>query len=408
MLRFSKNSLRIPYALAVHGIPERKRVLRVLDEHRTSMGRETAEFEQRVARAFGKRYGVMVNSGSSANLLALELLNLPPGSEVITPLLTFSTTVAPLIQKGLVPVFVDVEPGSYVINVAQIEKLITRKTRALMIPLLLGNVPDIARLRRIAKRHRLFLIEDSCDTLGARWSGKPTGAYSDITTTSFYGSHIITAGGGGGMIMVNRKEDRDRLLVLRGWGRNSSLFAESENLKKRFSVKLGRIPYDAKFVFGEIGYNFLPIEMSAAFGNAQMERLPQFRKTREQNFKRLYKFFERYEQFFTLPRLDRRARTQWLAFPLTIKKSAPFSRLEICTHLEEHNVQTRPLFTGNVLKQPGFRAITHRIIRGGCPVTDEIMERGFVVGCHHGLTPRHLERLEKLFTAFLSRHDTDR
>ena len=167
MSRLSKKSLRIPYALALHGATERKRVLRVLDEHRTLMGRETAEFEQRVARAFGKRYGVMVNSGSSANLLAFELLDLPPGSEVITPFLTFSTTVAPLVQKGLVPLFVDVEPGSYLIDIAQIEKLITRKTRALMIPLLLGNVPDMARLRRVAKRNRLFLIEDSCDTLGA-------------------------------------------------------------------------------------------------------------------------------------------------------------------------------------------------------------------------------------------------
>ncbi len=408
MPRISKKSLRIPYALAVHGVEERKRVLRVLDEHRTSMGRETAEFEQRVARAFGKRYGVMVNSGSSANLLALELLNLPPGSEVITPLLTFSTTVAPLVQKGLVPVFVDVEPGSYVINVAQIEKLITRKTRALMIPLLLGNVPDMARLRQIAKRHRLFLIEDSCDTLGASWNGKPTGTYSDITTTSFYGSHIITAGGGGGMIMVNRTEDRDRLRVLRGWGRNSSLFADSENIKKRFSSKLGGIPYDAKFIFDEIGYNFAPVEMGSAFGNAQLDKLPHFRKTREQNFKHLYKFFERYEKFFTLPREERRTRTQWLAFPLTIKKSAPFSRLEITTYLECHNVQTRPIFTGNILKQPGFRAITHRIIQGGCPATEEIMKHGFLVGCHHGLTVRHLQGLEKLFTAFLSRYEPDR
>jgi len=407
MSRLSKKSLRIPYALALHGATERKRVLRVLDEHRTLMGRETAEFEQRVARAFGKRYGVMVNSGSSANLLAFELLDLPPGSEVITPFLTFSTTVAPLVQKGLVPLFVDVEPGSYLIDIAQIEKLITRKTRALMIPLLLGNVPDMARLRRVAKRHRLFLIEDSCDTLGASWNGKPTGAYSDITTTSFYGSHIITAGGGGGMIMVNRKEERDRLRVLRGWGRNSSLFADSESIKKRFSSKLGGIPYDAKFIFDEIGYNFAPMEMGSAFGNAQLDKLPRFRKTREQNFKRLCKFFKRHEKFFTLPREDRRVRTQWLAFPLTTKKSAPFSRLEICTYLEEHNVQTRPIFTGNILKQPGFRAIVHRTVRGGCPRAEEIMKRGFLVGCHHGLTPRHLEQLEKLFTTFLSRYGTD-
>ena len=407
MSRISKNSLRIPYALAVHGNEERKRVLAVLDEHRTSIGREIAEFETRVARSFGKDFGIMVNSGSSANLLAFELLKLPPGSEVITPLLTFSTTIAPLVQKGLIPVFADVELGGYQVNVDQIEKLITKKTRALMIPLLLGNVPDMARLRKIAKRHGLYLIEDSCDTLGASWNGKLTGTYSDITTTSFYGSHIITAGGGGGMIMVNSKKDSDRLRVLRGWGRNSSLFAESEDITKRFSTKIGHIPYDAKFIFDEIGYNFMPLEMGAAFGNAQLDKLPRFRKTREQNFKRLHKFFERYEELFVLPVLDRRTSTQWLAFPLMIKKSAPFSRLEICTFLEEHNVQTRPVFTGNILEQPGFRAIKHRIIRGGCPATNEIMERGFLVGCHHGLTSEQIKALEGLFTAFLSQYGID-
>lgn len=407
MSKLLKNSMRIPYALSVHGAEERKRVLGVLDEHRTTMGRETIEFEERVARAFGKKYGVMVNSGSSANLLALELLDLPPGSEVITPLLTFSTTVAPLVQKGLVPVFADVEPGTYLIDVTQIEKLITRKTRALMIPLLLGNIPDMAQIRRIAKRHGLYVIEDSCDTLGGSWGGKPSGTYSDITTTSFYGSHIITAGGGGGMVMANRPEDRDRLRVLRGWGRNSSLFAESEDIKKRFATKLRKIPYDAKFIFDEIGYNFMPVEMSAAFGNAQLDKLPRFRKTREQNFSRLYKFFERYEKFFILPRQDQRVSTQWLAFPLTIKKTAPFSRFEICLYLEQNNVQTRPIFTGNILAQPGFSAINHRIIKGGCPVTDDVMEYGFVVGCHHGLTSPQLQTLEKLFKDFLLQYGTD-
>ena len=195
----SKNSsLRISYASAVHDNLEKQRIIKVLDEHRTIIGKEIREFEKRVAKAFGYKHGVMVNSGSSANLIALELLNLPEGSEVITPLLTFSTTVAPLIQKKLVPVFIDVEEGKYNINVDLIENAITKKTKLLMIPLLIGNVSDLKRLKAIAKKHKLYLIIDSCDTFAATFDGKSTGAYGDIATTSFYGSHIITAGGGGG------------------------------------------------------------------------------------------------------------------------------------------------------------------------------------------------------------------
>ena len=400
MVKNGNSNLRVPYALAVHGNEEKLRVIKVLDEHRTNLGKETIEFEKNVAKAFGKKFGVMVNSGSSANFLAIELLNLPPKSEVITPLLTFSTTVSPLVQHGLIPVFADVDPGKYTVNVDQIEKLITKKTKALMIPLLLGNVPDMGRLKEIAKKHKLFFVEDSCDTLGATFNGKPTGAYSDITITSFFGSHIITAGGNGGMIMVNRADWKDKVNVLRGWGRSSALFAESENIEKRFKTKLGTIPYDAKFLFDEIGYNFLPNEMGSAFGNAQLEKLPKFRKIREYNFRYLINFFKKYEEFFILPKQDKKVSTQWLAFPLTIRASAPFSRLELVKYLEAENIQTRPIFTGNILKHPGFKNISHRIISGGCPVTYEVTERGFVIGCHHGLEEKHVEKIKRVFASF--------
>jgi len=396
--------LRVPYALAVHGDEEKERVIKVLDEHRTNLGKETIEFEKNVAKAFGKKFGVMVNSGSSANFLAIELLNLPRGSEVITPLLTFATTVAPIVQHGLIPVFADVDPGKYTVNVDQIEKLITKKTKALMIPLLLGNVPDMEKLRQIAKKYKLFFVEDSCDTLGATFNGKPTGMFSDITTTSFFGSHIITAGGNGGMIMVNSPKLRDKAKVLRGWGRSSALFAESENIKERFKAKLGKIPYDAKFLFDKIGYNFLPNEMGSAFGNAQLKKLPKFKKNRERNFKYLLNFFQKYEKFFILPKQDKKVTTQWLAFPLTIKKTAPFSRIELVKYLEKENIQTRPIFTGNILKHPGFKNIKYRIIKGGCPATDEVTRGGFVIGCHHGLEKKHLERIREVFKNFLKKY----
>lgn len=398
------SSLRVPYALAVHGEEEKQRVIAVLDEHKTNTGKETYEFEERSTKYFGKKYAVMVNSGSSANLLAFELLNLPDGSEVITPLLTFSTTVSSLLKKRLVPVFVDVEPGTYVINVDQIEKLITKKTKALMIPLLLGNVPDMEKLQKIAKKYNLFFVEDSCDTYGGKFKGKPTGTYTDITTTSFFGSHIITAAGNGGMILVNNPVWHKRAKVLRGWGRNSSVFQESEDVAKRFKVKLGNIPYDAKFVFSEIGYNFLAPEITAAFANAQLDKLPKFRKTRVHNFSHLLRFFGKYEKLFVLPKQREDVDTQWLAFPLTIRKTAPFSRLDIVTYLERNNIQTRPVFTGNILKHPGFRNIPHRIAANKCPVTNEIFERGLIVGCHHGMGNEHLEKLERTFTSFLQKH----
>lgn len=399
-----QDGLRVPYALSVHGEEEKKRVLAVLDEHRTNTGLETYEFEERSAPYFGKKYAVMVNSGSSANLLAFELLDLPVGSEVITPLLTFSTTVSPLLKKGLVPVFVDVLPGSYVINVDQVESMITKKTRALLIPLLLGNVPDMSRLRKIARKHNLFFIEDSCDTYGAEFKSKPTGSYTDITTTSFFGSHIITAAGNGGMILVSSPKWHKRAKVLRGWGRNSSVFQESEDIAKRFKAKLGKVPYDAKFVFSEIGYNFLAPEITAAFANAQLDKLSKFRKTRVHNFSYLRKFFEKYEKFFVLPKQREDVDTQWLAFPLTIRKDAPFSRLDIVTFLEKNNIQTRPVFTGNILKHPGFRNIPHRMTPNRCPVTNEIFERGLIVGCHHGMGDQHLKKLERVFTSFLKKY----
>lgn len=399
-----KKDLRVPYALAVHDHEETKRVLAVLNEHRTIMGKETQEFEAKVAEHFGKKYGVMVNSGSSGNTLAVELLDLPEGSEVITPLLTFSTTVAPLIRKNFVPVFVDIDEGAYIVNEDQVEKAITKRTKALMIPLLLGNVPNMQRLQRLAKKHALYFIEDSCDTLGATYKGKPTGIYSDISVTSFYGSHIITAGGGGGMVMVNKKEWRDRLWVLRGWGRSSSRLSESEDIEKRFTVKLEGIPYDSKFIFDEIGYNFLPVEMGSAFGNAQLKKLSKFAKTREKNYKTLHAFFSKYAEFFILPQQSSEITTQWLGFPLTIKKDVPFNRIEIVKYLEKNNIQTRPIFTGNILHQPAFKEIKHRSAVKDFPNTNAVMERGFLIGCHHGMEKQHLEKICTVVSSFLQKY----
>lgn len=396
--------MRIPYALAVYGDEEVKAVVNVLKDHRlfSSWG-NTRKFEAAVAKLFGKKYGSMVNSGSSANLLAFELLDLPKGSEVITPVLTFATTVAPILQKGLIPVFADVKAGTYLIDEDKIEKLITPKTKALMIPSLIGNVPNLKRLRKIVDKHRLYLIEDSCDTLGAKFNGRPTGEYTDISTTSFYGSHIITAAGGGGMICVNNPEWHKRLLVLRGWGRSSALFSESEDVDKRFSVKIDGQPYDGKFIFSEVGYNFQSTEIQAAFGLEQLKRLSKFSATRKRNFKELLKFFKKYEKYFILPIQAKEVETNWLAFPLTIKADVPFSRIELVKYLEKNDVQTRPVFTGNVLRQPAFKRLRkgRADIGKEFPEADKIMKNALLIGCHHGLSKEQIEELKRIFRDFL-------
>lgn len=407
MKKPQQTKLRVPYGYSVHGQEEIDAVVEVLKKG-TAISDKTKEFEAKVAKMFGKKYGVMVNSGSSANLLAFEILNLPKGSEVITPVLTFATTVAPIVQKGLVPVFVDVDPNTYIVNFEQVKKAITKKTRVLMIPSLMGNIPTMKALAELAKKHKLIFIEDSCDTLGGSYDGKPSGIYSDISTTSFYGSHIINGAGGGGMIMVNDEKLVDRLVVLRGWGRQSSLFGEKENselIKNRFTGKIGNIPYDNKFIFSEIGYNFLPLELSAAFALAQMKRLPAFLKARRDNFSDLLTFFTgEKEEWFILPKQTEKTETAWLAFPLIIKPKAPFTRLEIITFLEEENIQTRPVFTGNILKQPGFKKIEHRKAVESFPNTDLVMKNGFVVACHHGLNKEQIDYLKSKFDEFLSRY----
>ena len=395
------NTERVPYGLAVHDHEEENAVLEVIRNHKTIMGEKVQQFENEIAVLFGKKFGVMVNSGSSANLLTYEILKIPENSEVITPILTFATTLSPIIKNRLLPVFVDVEPETYIVNIDQIEEAITKKTKALMIPSLLGNVPDLARLRKLADDNNLIFIEDSADTLGATFDGKPTGIFSDFSTTSFYGSHIITAAGEGGMVCCNNKKWEEKCRIIRGWGRTSAL-TESEKLEDRFSIELDKIPYDSKFIFEEIGYNFLPTEISAAFGLVQLKKLKKFSEIRQENFDNLYSFFSN-SKFFKVPKQLPQVKTSWLAFPLTITFNAPFSRMELVKYLETNNIQTRPIFTGNVLRQPAFKKINYKNIGKEFSVANNIMENSFLIGCNHGLNEKHMEKIKQSFTSFLDR-----
>lgn len=390
---------KVPYALSVFGSEERKAVADVLATPMIAAREKTFEFEGKISTLFNKKYGVMMNSCSSANLIALELLKLPIGSEVITPVVTFGTTLSPIYQKGLVPAFVDVEMGSWLIDVDQIESMITNKTKAIMVPSLFGNIPDFERISKIAKQNNLWLIEDSADTVGGKLRGNSTGTYTDISTTSFYASHVITTGGHGGMICFNNEDWYDRAKTLIGWGRSSAK-NETEDFHHRFDIEVDGIPYDSKFVFEELGYNFQTTDIDAAFGLAQFSKLKENADGRVKNFSRLTNFFRKYEEFFILPKQRADVETMWLAFPLVIKDSAPFSRRDLAIFLETNGIQTRPLFTGNALRQPAFKNLKSRK-KSSYPVADLVMRGSLVIGVHHGLSDDQIKYVEDKSEEFL-------
>lgn len=392
---------RVLYARATYGEAEREAVREVLDRPESLVGGDfTDDFEAAVADLFGKAHGVMVNSGSSANLLAVELLDLPPGTEVITPVVTFSTTVAPLVQRDLEPVFVDVGLRDFQIDVDAVDAAITEDTGALMIPNLLGNVPDVERLSELAEAHDLVYVEDSADTIGATVDGLPTGEFSDISTTSFYGSHVITAFGGGGMVSVDDADDRDCLRVLRSWGRSSAV-TETNDIEERYRSRIGDTSYDAKFVFEERGYNFLPLESSAAFGLEQLEKLPEFADRRRRNFARLRSFLETHPDYFLTPLQRDDVETSWLGFPVTLSESAPFEREALAKYLEHNGIQTRPLFTGNALRHPAFEDLSAAALADSFPTADRIMRDSLVIGCHQSLDDEQLRYVEETIESFL-------
>lgn len=396
-------SISVPYGKSVHGQAEIDAVVEVLKTS-TQMGKKVRAMEERVARLYDKAYGIMVNSGSSALYLAAELLDYPPGTEIITPVLTFSTTVSPLYKKGWIPVYVDVEEGTYNIDVDQVEAMISPKTRAMFIPNLIGNLPDWARLREIADRHGLFLLEDSADTIGAEMGGRSSGRFTDMSTTSFYGSHIINCAGNGGMLCVNDEAYYNRARLLRSWGRSSSLYVDSESIENRFHVEVDGIRYDSKFVFEEPGYNWEPSELGAAFGLVQLDKLAENIDQRTAHFQRLSRFFSRWSSWFVLPRQLPDSRTGWLALALTLRPEAPFERRDMQIFLEKRNIQTRTIFTGNILRQPGFRDLPHRARPQGYPQADQVMRGGILLACHHGLSEEQIQHLEQSVEEFLAQY----
>ena len=355
-----------PYKFESYGEAEIKAVEESLrDGWLAGFGPRTTEFEQKIAKEFGKKYGVFVNSGSSACLLAIASLDLEKGSEIITPSLTFSTTLAPIIQLGYIPKFIDSELTTYVPSVDAIIEAITSKTKAIMVPNLIGNKPDWELLRRELMRMNrsdIFVIEDSADTITSTED-------SDISTTSFYASHVITAGGMGGMVMFNKKEHKKRALMFRDWGRIGD---NSENMDDRFTHSVDGLPYDYKFLYGVLGYNMKCAEANAAFGLVQLERFQSFKNIRRANIER---YLENLKDVKELILPDDSIKPNWLAIPLQTK-----NRLELLQFLEKNDIQTRVTFAGNVTRHPIYREYLQDF-----EVADTIMKNGFLLGAHHGM-----------------------
>ncbi|HEY1580727.1 MAG TPA: lipopolysaccharide biosynthesis protein RfbH [Terracidiphilus sp.] len=372
-------------------------------------GRFAEDFERKLARFVGVRCASLVNSGSSANLLALTALTSPklgerrlkPGDEVITVAAGFPTTVNPIIQNGLVPVFLDVTLPSYEIDVTQLEAAVGPKTRAVMIAHTLGNVFDLDAVTAFAKKHDLWLIEDCCDALGSTWKGRHVGTFGDIATVSFYPAHHITLGEGGAVLT-----DKPALQLIiesfRDWGRDCWCEPGKDNTcGKRFEWQLGALPcgYDHKYTYSHIGYNLKATDMQAALGASQIGKLPEFIERRKANFRYLFKALQPLEDCLVLPEATPGSDPSWFGFPIGVRESAPFKRQELVRALEAKKIGTRLLFAGNLLRQPAYEGCESRTI-GDLKNTDFAMNNVFWIGVYPGLTEEMLDYVTETIAGF--------
>jgi len=368
-------------------------------------GEQVSEFEHRVADYMGKTHGVMVNSGSSALTVAMRLANLPRGSEVITPALTFSSDVAAIYQVGCTPVFVDVGIDDYQIRVDQIEDAIGPDTRAILIPDLVGGICDWDIVREISDRRGLFAVHDSADTLGGRLRGRPTAQRAEVSITSFSPHHIITALGNGGMVFFDDDALLDRALALRAWGRSSEKWmfgTQTGNSDGRFLEELDGVEYDALFIFEENAYGFIPSECGAAFGIGQMNKIDQLWKLREERFAWHTEYLRKHEDKFILPTLIDDAETTWLCYPLQVRRETGWSRRKLQMQLEDSGITSRVIFSGNVTRQPMLRDHEYRIHDAGLGACDQIMELGLMLPCHPTMTREDCDYLYQVIDEFIA------
>lgn len=408
---FVPGETSIPYSGRVFdGSEIEALVLSALDAWITA-GPYAVEFEQALARFTGVRGAVLVNSGSSANLLALTACTSPklerplqPGDEVITPAAGFPTTVNPIVQVGGIPVFVDVELGTYNPTPETIERAMGARTRAIVVAHTLGNPFDAAACKALADRHGLFFIEDTCDALGATLAGRMVGTFGDVGTLSFYPAHQITTGEGGAVLC--RDPAWQKIVEsFRDWGRDCWCEPGKDNTcGKRFGWQLGRLPegYDHKYIYSHIGYNLKATDLQAALGLAQLRRLPDFVARRRTNFHGLLSVLREFEHLVILPRWDAAAEPSWFGFPITVRPEAPFTKNDFVAFLESHRIATRSLFGGNLLRQPAWDARPHRV-SGSLANSDLIATATFLIGVYPGIDDERLAYMQGTLRAFLER-----
>ena len=391
---------KVTYGKNVYDNKEISAVLKTL-KNSTQMGLAVNTFETKISKFFSKKYGLMVNSGSSALILAFNVMNFKKGSEIITPCLNFGTAISSIMLSNLKPIFVDCEIDTLQIDVRKIEEKITKKTKAILVPNLIGNIPDWKKIRSIADKHNLKVLEDSADTLGGKIANRATGVYSDISITSFYGSHVISCAGNGGMFLTNNKNLYNKAKVQRSWGRMSTLIKDSENINRRLGIKLKGFDYDRKFVFSEAGYNFEPSEIGASFGLEQIKKFGYFSKVRNFNFNLHCKFFKKLNKYFIVPKIDKNLKTNFLAYPIILKENVNFTRKDFQIYLEKNNIQTRPIFSGNSLRHPAFSClISNKNKLNKFKNSDYIMKNGLLIGCHQGLTSRDIFYIHSIILKF--------
>lgn len=372
-------------------------------------GRYAHQFERQFAQYLRVRHAILCNSGSSANLLAVSALTsrklgdrrISPGDEVITLAAGFPTTVNPIIQNQLVPVFVDINLETYNVDVHSFEEAVSPRTKAIMIAHTLGNPFNLDAVLRVVRKHDLWLIEDNCDALGSTYKGKLTGSFGDLATVSFYPAHHITMGEGG-CVVTNQPQLKVLVESFRDWGRDCWCDPGKANTcGKRFEWQLGELPcgYDHKFIYSHIGYNLKLTDMQAAVGVAQLKKLPGFIEIRKRNWQLLYEGLRPFEEFLILPRPTPDSDPSWFGFALTVRPGAPYTRNEVVNYLENRKISTRLLFGGNLTRQPAYQDITYRVV-GDLRSTDIAMNRTFWIGVYPGLTKEMVDYVVETFGAF--------
>jgi CDP-6-deoxy-D-xylo-4-hexulose-3-dehydrase len=404
--KFRPGVSSIPYAGRVFDDEELVNLVEAALDFWLTAGRFADQFEQEFAQFFGIRHAMLVNSGSSANLLALSCLTSPklgerrlhPGDEVITVASAFPTTVNPIIQNQLVPVFVDVMIPTYNVDVAQLEQAYSSRTRAVMLAHTLGNPFDLDAVMKFVHNYNLWLIEDCCDAIGATYNGQKVGTFGDLATVSFYPAHHITMGEGGA-VLTNSPLLNKLVASFRDWGRDCWCEPGKDNTcGKRFGWQLGDLPYgyDHKYIYSHIGYNLKLTDMQAAVGVAQLKKLPAFIEARRRNFQTLYEGLRDLQEYFILPEATPGSDPSWFGFPLAVRPEAPFTRNQVVQYLEKHKIATRLLFGGNLVRQPAYHDVQYRVI-GDLENSDFVMNQVFWIGVYPGLSQRMLEYILECF-----------